>query len=991
MKKILLSASALAAVFLSGSCQREEFGLDAGGDDVTITIRLSDVSQTKAVADGSTVTSVYYEVYDEAGTRIFPAADAGRVFPSAADENVLPVSGGVASLELSVLRNAEFDIVFWAVAGDTPYTWNSLDAISMNYTEAGDREAFYGSVSIDASVSTEKTVTLRRPFALVNIGTEKDEIVMRQTDGGSVSDPYIKTSAASAEQYIRYLSATVDIDGIHDTFNAVEGSSTGDATVSKQQTGLVMNPGTGEGEGYLIASGEDYVHMICQHILPPSDDEGVVEVSAKFEYDGGSYDYLVDNVPVKANYRTNILGRIFTGTGNLNVELDEWEPGELEYESVTSAMVLQDIIDAIPEGGSAEINLGSDIVFENDGSQVITRAGAVTSALTIPAGRTVTINFGGNSILWETDLIGTSLILNRGTLILKGEGLLSYAYKGEPDTSYGQGNYTISNCGTLTVDGPVVENISGKISHAAYTVDNNSLNSPAVFTLESGRIENLGGHAMRQIGGKHSNKATVNGGEIVGLTRAIWIHLPGSDASMAPVITLDVNGGHLEGKEPDSSDNQLAVYSYSYGNDMKNVAINITDGTFIGDVALTGGKNKTNIETLNVSGGDFYGRWGCVYSYGEDEKALETISVTGGRFNYDVFFYVDEGWKTVEKEEGVWVVEIAGPVAKVGNTECLTVQDALNAVTEENNVITLIDDVIVRKPAYGENALNFDKAVDCVIDLNGHKLSADTGNSVLRFNISSSDAVSDVTLTLKNGVVVSGDNTWCSVMACGKNDDAKAILNLENLTVRSSRPGDFAVKSWGYAVVNAKDMEVYPTNCSGGFYAVGGDIVLDNCSVYQEGLHTAPYLSMAFGVSDGGKLVINSGTYSAVPTAASEGYNQGSSHGSWVGGVMNSGGTLIINGGTFSNGNYGDDALAVAARGCLFVDTGAVLEIYDGTFNALKGIIDYQNNLGDSSKNPVVTIKGGTYSADPFENGYVNAPDGYVAVNNDGTWTVKAE
>lgn len=36
---------------------------------------------------------------------------------------------------------------------------------------------------------------------------------------------------------------------------------------------------------------------------------------------------------------------------------------------------------------------------------------------------------------------------------------------------------------------------------------------------------------------------------------------------------------------------------------------------------FTGGSNKTNLETLNISGGTFNGAWGF-YSYGDDAKSL---------------------------------------------------------------------------------------------------------------------------------------------------------------------------------------------------------------------------------------------------------------------------------------------------------------------------------------------------------------------------------
>ncbi len=301
-------------------------------------------------------------------------------------------------------------------------------------------------------------------------------------------------------------------------------------------------------------------------------------------------------------------------------------------------------------------------------------------------------------------------------------------------------------------------------------------------------------------------------------------------------------------------------------------------------------------------------------------------------------------------------------VAKIGNTGYATLQEAIDAVGEGETII-LLKDVNVTTPAYGQNALNYAKAINCTIDLNGKTLSADTGNSVFRFNIGGSGAISDITVTMKNGKVVAGSNTWCAVMAGGISSDARAIFNLENLTIESSKGYDFAVKSWSNALIKAENVTVNPTNAAGGFYALGGEIILDNCVVNQKGLYSAPYTSMAFGVSDNGKMTINSGVYSATPTSADEGNGQGSTHGSWVGGVMNSGGTLIINGGTFSNGNYGEDALATNARGALFVDTSGKLEINGGTFNALGAVVEMQNNLGDASNNPKAEITEGTFNA----------------------------
>ena len=345
---------------------------------------------------------------------------------------------------------------------------------------------------------------------------------------------------------------------------------------------------------------------------------------------------------------------------------------------------------------------------------------------------------------------------------------------------------------------------------------------------------------------------------------------------------------------------------------------------------------------------------GTVTIGGED--VTEEYGIVGGAYNASNETPENSGSLIINGQEA-WLC-----VAKIGEEKYATLQAAIDAV-QNGETITLQCNVNVTAAAYGSNALNHARAVDFTLDLNGYTLSADTGNSVFRFNISGSGATSDVTITIKNGTIVAGANTWCAVMNAGVSADAKAIMNLENLTIEASKAGDLAVKAWDNGVINAKNVTVNATNGAGGFYAVGGEIVLDNCTVNQTGLHTAPYLSMAFAVSGGGKLTINSGVYSAEPTAAAEGNNQGTSHGSWVGGVMNSGGTLIINGGTFSNGNYGENSLATNPRGLIMVDTGAVLEINGGQFNALGSVVELTNNLGDASKNPTADIYGGNFVA----------------------------
>ncbi len=296
--------------------------------------------------------------------------------------------------------------------------------------------------------------------------------------------------------------------------------------------------------------------------------------------------------------------------------------------------------------------------------QTITIVKDVTldSPLVVAQGNNVDIDLGGNTLSGvATSAAASSLFTVRsgGDLTIS-NGTVSFAAT-TPDTQWGgegqppypgYANNTISNSGTLTIENAVLENRTSK-GGASYVIDNYSgakltINEGSVITQSGGDI------AIRMFnGGSGAVDVTINGGTITG-HRAVWIQLASTDTAVAPVMNLTVTGGTLT-----SSDTayQQAVYSYSYGNDMKNVNINVSGGNFNGDIALTGGSNKTNIETLNISGGTFNGPW-SFYSYGDFDKSLETIKVSGGTYLEDPTDYLATGYVAVQAD-GKWVVNPA--------------------------------------------------------------------------------------------------------------------------------------------------------------------------------------------------------------------------------------------------------------------------------------------------------------------------------------------
>lgn len=327
-------------------------------------------------------------------------------------------------------------------------------------------------------------------------------------------------------------------------------------------------------------------------------------------------------------------GAIVIEGGNLDEgTINNTDKGEV---TITNGNVNENVVTGVTEGKVT--NYANDIkkAFDEGTDYTLTTDIVLAEGLVLEAGKTVNLNLGGYTLSGKSATQNTWLIDNYGTLNIS-NGTITFNYVGEPDTNYGKGNYTIYNNGQLTVDANIniVAGTEGdKFRHALYAV-----NSAGEFTLNGGKIYNATNIAVRQWIGSETKPSniTVNGGEIEGL-RAIWMQLPNSDTSKAPKGKLTVNGGKLIGTAIDGtmdSDNILAVYSYSYGNQMKNVEIEVNGGEIVGDIALTGGRGdaKVDVEKVTINGGKFTGLWGDVYSYADDKLAAEAITIKGGEFS----------------------------------------------------------------------------------------------------------------------------------------------------------------------------------------------------------------------------------------------------------------------------------------------------------------------------------------------------------------------
>lgn len=276
--------------------------------------------------------------------------------------------------------------------------------------------------------------------------------------------------------------------------------------------------------------------------------------------------------------------------------------------------------------------------------------------------------------------------------------------------------------------------------------------------------------------------------------------------------------------------------------------------------------------------------------------------------------------------------------------------------------------VLVWKDITLTEAVTVDK--DITIDLCGNKLTGNfaSGNAFINVNSNA---------TIKNGKVAAGEGIRVAILI------GAADVELSELEVSSCTQNYFAIRANAGANVAISDSVVNATKSAGGILAAGGNVTLDNVTVNQTGWYSNNWNCVALGIHSGGKMTINSGSYTSDPN--------GEAKGTWVAYIMSSGGTLEINGGTF-NGTPAATANAANACGLICSDAMGIVNINGGTFNSTGAILDMRNNTGGT--NPKATISGGTFSADPRVSGLygsnlISIASGYTVVDNgNGTFIV---
>lgn len=589
MKKLLYCLSAMMVIFLAGSCQQELNPVTDGDTNVTFTVNAGDVATRADIADGTNVDILYWEIYKDV-----TAAPLG-------EGSVKKTSDKIFTVELKLLADQDYTIIFWAEVENAGHynteDLRNVEIVSYDDEMANDesRAAFFRvyEFSTENGKAINEDVYLYRPFSQINLGTTT--YATSFTGGNVVVD-----------------TTEMTVTNIATSFNTLDGVGEGEQEVTFQAA-PTPNGAADRTEAKLIVNDLSYYWIGMNYLIVNGESDNVtVDVTIKTQY--GDVNHIVESVPVKENYRTNLLGNFLTTGATFNVVVDE-------------RFQAPDYIVPVPgEDG----NGSSNTYTVSSAAELVWLQQQVNKEGNTFEGKTVKLTA-------DIDLQGAEWTPIDG---FKG------TFDGSKGTKAADDNYTISNftvnvneCGGLF--GSIVGSIKNVNIENATVVSNHF--AGALVGYAYGRIENCHANNVtvttvpELINGKYDNgdKAGAIVGYICGEPMSYLVNCSATNATVTAYRDLGAVAGCIAG---------TMTVQGNTAKDCKIVVDQIIDGEYAGSKTENANPVVGRNQSKNVTAAEFE----------EINKAAEsvdnTVTTTPEAGN-------SEQLKNLVKEEGA-VVEV---------------------------------------------------------------------------------------------------------------------------------------------------------------------------------------------------------------------------------------------------------------------------------------------------------------------------------------------
>ncbi len=365
-RNLLLGMFAAAGLLFATSCSNDEQESALSGNEgiVTFTLEQQGIS-TRAYSDGTTATTLTYAVYE-----------TGKTTPLITCEDEVTFTDKTATVTLRLAKGKTYDILFWADAPESPYTFSAENqTISVSYdgvtSQDENRDAFFAArTGLEVTDPVSETIYLYRPFAQLNIGTTDAETAAKAGFAPATSEVTVKQ--------------------LCNTLNLMDGSVSGDkADVTYAMADIPSD------ETFPV---DDVTYLSMNYLLVGSEKDMVdVEFTVANNDNSHSISSTYTNVPVQRNYRTNIYGMLLTAPTNFTIAVDsEYEESDNNINQMptfASSIAWSDVSSYNSSySETATINEEADVSILKIGKS----SASGTATLTIPSG-TKGISFYGVS------------------------------------------------------------------------------------------------------------------------------------------------------------------------------------------------------------------------------------------------------------------------------------------------------------------------------------------------------------------------------------------------------------------------------------------------------------------------------------------------------------------------------------------------------------------------------------------------------------------
>ena len=425
------------------------------------------------------------------------------------------------------------------------------------------------------------------------------------------------------------------------------------------------------------------------------------------------------------------------------------------------------------------------------------------------------------------------------TLDLNGFTLNGGTEVGKPALTVNNASVTVqdnSKAQTGTIKREDTAENSGKTSH--YVIDVQGKNGFLKF--ESGKVTNDSGTedcskgaSLIRLGNDHVDGAypvlTINGGTFT-QNRFIAIkvdrgtlHFKGGTVNCSDSYAIENwNNAYIKGGTVNGT---VSTWVYSTGAAFSK--LEISAGKVNGNVCSVNYDNASDKQArVFITGGEIAGTLGT-YTYDNglvtlNDKAMAMIEVTSGTFTNDPSNYLADGSIVKTNNDGKYEVEKTY-LATVGGAGYYTWDEAYRAQTNSGEPIIL-------QRNYTTNKITNSGSTNRTIDLNGHTWTY-TGSDVnsAAFEID----YSDVTLTVKNGTVVS--NQLVGLIPSAMNGTItydNSGLVFDGLTMMTT--GRSGIESNGNNAndtITLKDCTLNVPNGFGIYFPSSGTVTLENSKI----------------------------------------------------------------------------------------------------------------------------------------------------------------